>query len=318
MKPIINFSPNRKIDFIKFKSTTIAVSMLVMLVSIIGGWFWGLQYGIDFKGGYLIELRSSEAIAIEEVRSHLDNLHIKGITLQEFGDKRDLLIKLVSNAQDDKQNTEDIAAIKQALAQVISGQIEYRRIDVVGPTIGEELLHNSIYAIVFALLAMLVYIWIRFEWQFGVCAIIALVHDCFAILCFYVVGRSEFNTTAIVAILLTAGYSINDTVVIYDRIRENLRKYKRMPFPELFNLSINETLSRTILTSSTTLLALLVLWLCGGEIIAAYSLPLIVGVSFGTYSSICLAAPLLLSFDLNFIRNKPDKALSTQPNENEL
>ena len=229
------------------------------------------------------------------------------MALQEFGSAQDILIRVEQQSGDEKDQLKAIERIKETL----DADTEYRRIETVGPTVGSEMVSNSIQAILWALVAMLIYIWLRFEWQFGLCAILALMHDALSILGLYSLFGLEFNLTAIVAILITIGYSINDTVVIYDRVRENLRKFKKMELSAVLNLSINETLGRTILTSSSTLLALFALYYFGGEVIANYSLPILVGVAVGTYSSIFLAAPLLLSFNFK-VRQDDEKKVEFQ------
>lgn len=281
-----------KIDFVRLRFITFGITLLMVGYSLLGlqkGW---LNLGIDFRGGYMIEIRSSQTVDLAAMRHSLNALGLGEVSLQEVGhNQTDFLIKVVrpQNATDNAQQT-TLTTIKNALGPNVS----YRRTDMVGPKLGEEIMSEGFHAVLWAMLAMLVYVGFRFEWQFGVCAVLSLIHDCLSVVGMYALTGLEFNTTAIVAVLITAGYSINDTVVIYDRIRENLNIHPRMPLAQLLNASINETLSRTILTSSTTLLALLVLYFLGGEVIASYSLPIICGIAVGTYSSIFLAAPLLL------------------------
>ncbi len=282
------------IDFIRIRHFTYAVSILITIITFAMLWAQGLNLGIDFKGGILIEIQTKGPANLKELRDHVANLDLGEVALQEFGRSDEVLIRLARQEGGEQGQIKAISKIQKALGEDVS----FRRIETVGPKMGEELVHNGIYAVFWCLVAMLVYIWIRFELHFAICAIIALFHDAIAVLALYTIFHFEFNSQAIVAILMTVGYSINDTVVIYDRIRENLRKYKAMPDRELINLSINETLSRTILTSSTTLLSLIALYAFGGEVVAEYSLPLIIGITFGTYSSIFLSAPLLLFFSL--------------------
>jgi preprotein translocase SecF subunit len=200
------------------------------------------------------------------------------------------------------------------IKETLGAGVEYRSIDTVGPKASEELLSNGVIAVVLCLIAMLLYVAVRFQWRFGVCAIFSLIHDAFYVVGFYVFTNLEFNMPAILAILITIGYSINDTVVIYDRIRENLAKYKKMEIPELINRSMNETLSRTTITSGTTVLSVLFLYLFGGEVIATYSLPILIGIIVGTFSSICLSGPLLVYFD---IRALPKEVDGFKPSINE-
>ena len=302
LKGIKILPSNPKINFVGFRYITYVISAVLAFGSL--GLFFtkGVNYGIDFKGGTMIEIRSPEAIDLAKMRATLSDLNLGSVALQEFGSPQDVLIRVEQQEGGDRAQAQAIDTIKEAL----SADIEYRRVETVGPTVGAELVDNSIQAILWALVAMLIYVWIRFEWQFGLCAILALTHDAFAILGLYSFFDLEFNLTAIVAILITIGYSINDTVVIYDRVRENLRKFKKLEVSEVLNRSINETLGRTILTSTSTLLALFALYYFGGEVIANYSLPILVGVAVGTYSSICLAAPMLLSLNLKVGRDKDE------------
>jgi preprotein translocase SecF subunit len=302
-KGIRIFPKETKVNFVKLRFMTYLISSIFVFGSITTYFVKGLNYGIDFRGGIMMEIRTPEPADLSSMRSQIGTLGLGDIALQEYGSPQDLLIRVEQQKGGEKAQINAIQLIKDTLGT----EIEYRRIESVGPKVGEELVSNSIQAILWALVAMLIYIWFRFEWQFGLCAIVALAHDAFTILGLYALFGLEFNLTAIVGILITIGYSINDTVVIYDRIRENLRKYKKKPVIDIINTSINETLTRTILTSSSTLLALFALYFFGGEVIANYSLPILVGVSVGTYSSIFLAAPLLLSFKLKVRKDEdPD------------
>ena len=298
---------NPKINFIGLRFFTYVISSLVVFGSLGLFLIKGLSYGIDFKGGTMIEVRTPGPADLAKMRADLSALDLGNVALQEFGSAQDILIRVEQQSGDEKDQLKAIERIKETL----DADTEYRRIETVGPTVGSEMVSNSIQAILWALVAMLIYIWLRFEWQFGLCAILALMHDALSILGLYSLFGLEFNLTAIVAILITIGYSINDTVVIYDRVRENLRKFKKMELSAVLNLSINETLGRTILTSSSTLLALFALYYFGGEVIANYSLPILVGVAVGTYSSIFLAAPLLLSFNFK-VRQDDEKKVEFQ------
>jgi len=291
------------IPFFKYRAINYGISICVTFLAIGCFLVKGLNYGIDFKGGIMMEVQTSSNPNLSDLRTTLNALKIGEVSLQQFGAPRDIMIRVERQEGDEKAQMGAVEKIREALGN----SVEVRRVEMVGPKMGKELIENGFMAIGWSLLAMLIYIWFRFEWQFGVCAILALLHDAFAVLGLYSIFRVEFNTTAIVAILITIGYSINDTVVIYDRIRENLRKYKKLSVPDLINRSINETLSRTILTSGSTLLALFALYFFGGEVIGAYSLPIILGVIVGTYSSICISAPLLHTFNLevrNVIKDK--------------
>lgn len=288
---IVNLNlSNAKIDFMGLRFFTFGITIFMVFGTIIGILLGKLEYGIDFKGGNLLEVRFNQQVEVSDVRQKLGKAFVGDTIIQEVGsDKKDIIIKI------GEQPGLSIHDVKANVISILGDSVEFRRIENVGPKVGKALLTDGIYAVISSLIAMLIYVWFRFEWQFGVAAIVSLVHDCVSVVGLYVVTGIEFNITAIVAILITAGYSINDTVVIYDRIRDNIRGVKDASiFKDLINKSINETLSRTILTSSTTLLALFVLYFFGGEVIASYSLPIIVGIGIGTYSSIFFAAPLLL------------------------
>jgi len=292
----INFIPyDTNINFVGLRRITFAVSIFVIVASLFGFMSKGLNYGIDFLGGYIFEVRLPEKPDIATLREKISHLDLGEVAIQEFGQNNDLLIRVEAK---EGESSDIQSAVLGKIKSCLGDGVDYRRVATVGPKVGSELIHNGIKAIAFALIAMLIYIIARFEWQFGVCAIAALLHDCIAIMGLYSLLPFEFNDNAIITILLTAGYSINDTIVIFDRIRENIRKYKRLDLPTLLNKSINETLSRTILTGTTTLLALVALYLLGGKVISSFSLPIIIGVIFGSASSIFLAAPLLLYLNL--------------------
>lgn len=291
----LSFIPHgTSIDFIRLRYSTYIISILITIITFSSMWIQGLNLGIDFKGGILIEIQTKGAANLKELREHISTLELGEVFLQEFGREDQVLIRLSRQPGGEAAQMEAVSKVQHALGS----DVTFRRTETVGPKMGDELIRNGIYAIFWCMVAMLVYIWFRFELHFAVCAIISLLHDAIAVLGLYTVFQLEFNSQAIVAILMTVGYSINDTVVIYDRIRENLRKYKTMGPRDLINHSTNDTLSRTVLTSSTTLLSLFALYFFGGEVVAEYSLPLIVGISVGTYSSIFLSAPLLLFFNM--------------------
>ena len=256
----------------------------------------GLNFGIDFTGGTVIEIKTPVEPDIAELRSELNGLELGAISIQEFGAVDDLLIRLPQ--QDDA--TGDGSAQKAAIEKVRAAldakyeSVDYRRIEFVGPQVGEELKKQGALAVLFSLFGILAYVWFRFEWQFGVASIIALAHDAILTIGLFALTQMEFNLSTVAAILMIAGYSINDTVVVFDRIRENLRKYKKKPLGELFNMSVNQMLSRTLMTSVTTLLALVALYVFGGEVIRGFIYALIFGIGVGTYSSVFVAAPLLM------------------------
>jgi len=286
------------IDFSsKFKSANI-LSLLIFIMSVLFILFKGLNYGIDFKGGTLIELRAdNKNINISEIRSSLNSMNLGDINVKEFGKEGDYLIKV---EQKTESNNQLIPEIKKTLINNLNAEIDFRRVENVGPKVSSELLQSGIIAISLSLIAMLFYIWIRFEWQFSVGSIVALFHDVIITIGIFSILSLEINLSIIAAVLTIVGYSMNDTVVIYDRIRENLNKYTRLNINEIANLSINETLSRTIITSLTTLLALLSIYILGGEILRGFSFAMILGVLIGTYSSIFVAAPVLKFFKVSY------------------
>ena len=278
----------------KFKHANI-FSLTIFLISIILIAFKGLNYGIDFKGGTLIELRSnnSEASIIRDV---LKNMDLGDINVKKFGKKGDFLIKI----EQKDENNSLIPEIKKKLSDNLNSEVNFRRVENVGPKVSVELLQSGILAISLSLAAMLFYIWVRFEWQFSIGSIIALFHDVIITLGIFSFLSLEINLSIIAAVLTIVGYSMNDTVVIYDRIRENLGKYHRLNISDIANLSINETLSRTIITSITTLLALISIFVLGGEILRGFSFAMIMGVLIGTFSSIFVASPILKYFNVSY------------------
>ncbi len=257
-----------------------------------------LNYGIDFEGGILIEVGTPGPADLGRMRGALSGLDLGEVALQEFGRDTEVLVRVERQPGDSSAQQRAVAAVKEALAAEIPGELSYRRVEFVGPKVSAELVRAGTLASVLAVVAMLVYIWFRFEWQFAVGAVLALVHDVVLTIGIFALTRLEFNLSIIAAILTIVGYSVNDTVVVYDRIRENLRKYRRMPLIELLNVSINNTLSRTTMTSATTLIALLTLFFFGGAVIKGFTFAMIWGVVVGTYSSIFVAAPLLVYIGL--------------------
>jgi preprotein translocase subunit SecF len=258
--------------------------------------FKGLNYGIDFKGGTLIELRSSESkINVSSLRDNLGQMNLGDVSVKKFGNDQDYLIKFEN--KDNKENI--IEEIKSNLDKSFGNNFDFRRVENVGPKVSLELLRSGIIAISISLAVMLIYIWIRFEWQFSLGAIIALFHDVIITLGLFSLLNLEINLSIIAAVLTIVGYSMNDTVVIFDRVRENLRKYSDIKIFELTNISINETLSRTLITSITTLLALISIFFFGGEILKGFSLAMIFGVVFGTYSSMYIANTVLVRLNVS-------------------
>ena len=278
----------------KFKHANI-FSIVLFLLSIILIFFKGLNYGIDFKGGTLIELRSSDTKA-SLIRDVLKNMDLGDINVKKFGKEGDFLIKI--EQKDD--NKKLIPEIKKKLLDNLNTDVNFRRVESVGPKVSTELLQSGIMAISLSLAAMLFYIWVRFEWQFSIGSIIALFHDVIITLGIFSLLSLEINLSIIAAVLTIVGYSMNDTVVIYDRIRENLGKFHKLDISDIANLSINETLARTIITSVTTLLALFSIFVLGGEILRGFSFAMILGVFIGTYSSIFVASPILKYFKVSY------------------
>ena len=279
------------INFNKFYKLFNIVSAFLIVISILLLFFKGLNFGVDFKGGTLIELRSNDnKINVTSLRDSFNSMNLGDINIKKFGNENDFLIKIEKK----DRSANSIEIIKKNLSDNISSSFNFRRVENVGPKVSSELLKSGIIAIALSLAAMLFYIWIRFEWQFSLGAIIALFHDVIITLGIFSLFSLEINLSIVAAILTIVGYSMNDTVVIYDRVRENLRKFSDIKIFELTNISINQTLSRTIITSVTTLLALVSIYLFGGEILKGFSLAMIMGVVFGTYSSIYIANPILV------------------------
>ena len=287
----------KNINFVsQFKKANI-ISIILFTLSIILVFFKGLNYGIDFKGGTLIELRTEKSIKASSIRDTLGSMNLGDVNVKKFGKDGDYLIKV---EQKESNNNKLIPEIKKKLTDNLNAEIDFRRVENVGPKVSAELLESSIIAISLALAAMLFYIWIRFEWQFSVGSIIALFHDVIITLGIFSLLSLEINLSIIAAVLTIVGYSMNDTVVIYDRIRENLFKYTKISISDIANLSINETLARTIITSVTTLLALVSIYTLGGEILRGFSFAMILGVIIGTYSSIFVASPILKFFKVSY------------------
>ena len=277
------------INFVSsFKKANI-ISITVFIISILFILFKGLNYGIDFKGGTLIELRTDTSTKASSIRNSLNSMNLGDINVKKFGKDGDYLIKV---EQKNIKNSDLIPSIKKTLKNNLNSEIDFRRVENVGPKVSAELLESSIIAISLALAAMLFYIWVRFEWQFSVGSIIALLHDVVITLGLFSLLSLEINLSIIAAVLTIVGYSMNDTVVIYDRIRENLLKYSKISISDVSNLSINETLARTII-------ALLSIYILGGEILRGFSFAMILGVIIGTYSSIFVASPILKFFKVS-------------------
>jgi len=293
------------IDFLRLRQVAMVFSGLLVAGSIILFSLVGLNLGIDFRGGILIEARSTAGPAdISGLRGNLGKLGLGDISLQSFGSETDVLVRVQRQDGDEKAQ---IAAI-EAITSTLGSDFDIRRTEFVGPTVGAELAQKGMLAVVCALLAIMVYIWFRFEWQFSIAAILALAHDVITTIGLFALTAFEFNLATVAAILTIAGYSINDTVVVFDRVRENMRRYKSFEQRDILNRSLNETLSRTIMTSVTTLLALLAIVVFGGAVLRDFALAMIWGVLIGTYSSVFVAVGMLSRFDLKRTIEEEDEA----------
>ena len=292
MKHVSNY------NFVGYFKISNLSSLFLVLVSLILIFFKGLNFGIDFKGGTLIELRvDSKIIGIADIRSSFSNINLGDLNVKQFGKEGDYLIKFEKKNFDDKNN---IKTIKENVKNKLQTDVNFRRVENVGPKVSAELLNSGLLAITLALGAMLFYIWVRFEWQFSVGSILAIFHDVLITIGLFSFLSLEINLSIVAAVLTIVGYSMNDTVVIYDRIRENLSKFSSSKIEEITNTSINETLSRTIITSLTTLLALVSIFVLGGEILRGFALAMIIGVIIGTYSSIFVASPILKYLNVSY------------------
>jgi len=301
------------VPFMRVRKGAFALSGILAVLSIVLLVVLGLNFGIDFRGGTLIQVKTQGPANISVMRDAVGSLNLGDLALQEFGEEDEVLIRVERQVGDSEEQQAAVEVIKRALEDVIEGDIEYRRVEFVGPQVSSELVRAGALALGLALAAMLIYIWFRFEWQFSVGAVTALVHDVILTFGFFAITGLEFNLSIVAAILTIVGYSMNDTVVVYDRVRENLRKYKKMDLKELIDLSINDTLSRTTLTSVTTMLALVALAVVGGPVIAGFVLAMIWGVVIGTYSSIFVAAPVLLYLGVR--REVFDKETDEKPGD---
>ncbi len=295
----IKFGTN--FDFWGHRWSAYAISLFVIIGSIAVIGIKGLNFGIDFTGGTLIEIRTEKVVSLADMRNDLNNLEMGDVSIQEFGAPQDLLLRVPEQPGDEQAQTAAIARVKAELDDKY-GPVDYRRVEFVGPQVGEELKMQGIWATILAMIGISVYVWFRFEWQFGVAMMAALLHDVIGTVGFFSLTGLTFDLTALAAVLTVAGYSVNDTVVIFDRIRDTMRKYRKKPLLEIINRAINDTLARTIVTGVTTILALMALAVFGGEVIRGFVLSLIFGVVIGTHSSIFVAALLLM-----YMRVRPEK-----------
>lgn len=290
---VIRFIPDKtNYKFVNKRKICIFISILVLFGTAASLYFKGLNFGIDFSGGIILEIRTEQPADLDAMRAEMGH----GVTFQKVGtDAQTLLVRVAPDKSINQ--AEQTKIVKEHISKVTNGKVEFRKTDYVGAQVGGELIHNAILALVLSFAAMFTYLWFRFEWQYGVGALLALVHDAAALLGFYSISGLEFDLTSVAAILTVIGYSMNDSVVIYDRMRENVRKYKKMPLGDLIDLTVNETLSRTIMTVGTTILALISLSVFGGDVIRGFSLGMLFGVVVGTYSSIYVSAILLIYLD---------------------
>ena len=285
------------IPFNNLYKTCNLASIILIIISLLLLLIKGLNYGVDFKGGTLIEIRTNDKnISISDLRKSFNKMNLGDVTVKHFGSENDFIVKF-EKRNSNKSNF--IEEIKNKLTNYIGDNYDFRRVENIGPKVSSELLKSGVIAIGLSLAAMLIYIWIRFEWQFSLGAIIAIFHDVIITLGIFSLFSFEINLSIVAAVLTIVGYSMNDTVVIFDRVRENLKKYLDIKIFELTNISINETLSRTIITSITTLIALLSIYFFGGQILKGFSLAMILGVIFGTYSSIYIANPILVLLNVS-------------------
>lgn len=303
---LLSLPNNTKIPFMRWRIPALVLTGVLALLSLVLFATVGMNYGIDFRGGTVIELRFDQPKPIAEVRAEIGALNFGDVQIVEFGND-DVLIRV------EQQPGGDAAQLRvpNEIRALYDGQADFRRVEVVGPRVSSELAFNGVLGIVVAMVAIMAYIWFRFEWRFAIGAIVCTLHDVLMTVGLYSATQLDFSMTSIAALLTIVGYSLNDTVVVYDRLRENLRRYKRMPMAELIDVSINEMLSRTLMTSLTTLLALVALFAIGGEVIRSFTVAMIFGVVIGTYSSIFIAAPVLIY--LNLRPGRTDAEVKAEP-----
>ncbi|MEQ9638969.1 MAG: protein translocase subunit SecF [Alphaproteobacteria bacterium] len=301
------------IPFLKWRKVAAVISIVAVLGSLVLAFVPGLNFGIDFRGGILIEIKTVSVPDLGAMRTELNGLGLGEVALQEFGAETDILIRVEQQPGGAPAQQAAVERIKTALGQMVGDDIDYRRTEFVGPKVSGELIEAGIIAVALAVVMMLVYIWFRFEWHFGLGAVVALVHDVAISIGLFGATQMEFNLATIAALLTIVGYSINDTVVVFDRVRENLRRYKTRPLLEVLNVSVNDTLARTTMTSVTTLLALFALLIFGGEVIRSFVVAMIWGIVIGTYSSVFVAAPLLVWLGLEKQRRREASEEAAEP-----
>ena len=292
---LIPIKPN--FEFMKMRSLCLAFSYILILASFISVINYKFNYGIDFVGGVVIELQTDIEPDLSAIRGKLNQLDLGEVVIQNFGSSRDIALRISNDSAESMQKS--VSLVKEVLAKEFSYQIDYRKIDMVGPGIGKQMIQHGSIAVILAFVSIMLYVWVRFEWYFGIGVLLSLIHDVIISLGFMSITGLDFNLSSIAAILTVIGYSVNDSVVIYDRIRENIRKYNKETISYIIDLSINETLSRTTKTAITTLLANFALIAWGGEAIKSFSALVFFGVFIGTYSSIFISAPILTYFKKN-------------------
>ena len=313
-RPIHLVPPDTRINFMRIHKLCFVFSLIITIGSVASIAIKGFNFGIDFAGGIVLEVKAPTPTAdTAGMRNLLSGLGLGEVALQEFGAPDTVLVRIQrqeakGNENPEKAQQRAVEAVKTALGD----KYEYRRTEFVGPKVGAELINTALLAVGLALLGIALYIWFRYEWQFGVNAIIATFHDCLTTAGLFSLLGLEFNLTTVAAILTIAGYSVNDTVVVYDRIRAELRKYKKMPVSDILNLSINKTLSRTTVTSGLTLLSVVALYIFGGEVLRGFSLAMIWGICIGTYSTIFVASPTLIYMHLRRDRGDPKPAVGPE------
>ena len=303
-KPLHLVPAGTRINFMRPHKIAFILSVIMVLGSFALVFTKGLNFGIDFAGGVIMEVKSSTPVAdLGAMREQLGNLDLGEISLQEFGAPDVILIRIPQQEGGEVATQAAVAKVKESLG----AEWQYRRTESVGPKVGDELKSSAVWASLFAMLGIMAYIWFRYEWQFGINAVLALFHDCVTTVGFFALTGMEFNLTTVAAVLTIAGYSVNDTVVIYDRIRYDLRRFKTMPLSQLINHALNETLARTTVTSGLTLLSVLALAIWGGEAMRGFSIAMIWGILIGTYSTICVASPMLLYMNIRNIGSDKGK-----------
>ena len=292
IKPIRLLNKVPKVDYFRFHKLCFALSAVLCLISIVSISIRGLNYGVDFAGGILIEVRTPAAPDLAKMRAEIGALNLGDVVLQDFGGSNDVLIRIERQTGGEDAEMAAVQKVRETLAKTLGGAVEYRRVEVVGPKVGGELVIDGILAVTLSLTGIMGYMAFRFGWRAGAAGVIAILHDCLTTVGLFSVSGLQFDLNVLAAVVTIAGISINDTVVIDDRIRENSRKFKRMDFRELINLSVNQTMARTVVTNGLVFLATFALVLFGGPVLFGFSLAMLWGVIAGTYSTIYVAAPL--------------------------